>query len=88
MKAPDPTPEQTDEVPLEKRLERLEEIVQKLESDEVGLEQSIDLYAEGHRIGREALRRLEALERRIQKVTGEDDEGLELEDFPDDEGEL
>lgn len=69
------------EVPLEKSLERLEKIVEQLESGDVDLEKSIDLYLEGKKIGEGALKRLDALERKIQVVVGDDGEELEVEDF-------
>jgi len=51
---------------LEKSLERLEEIVRLLEEGEADLEKSIELYAEGRRLGKACLERLERLETRIQ----------------------
>ncbi|MBX3728475.1 MAG: exodeoxyribonuclease VII small subunit [Candidatus Sumerlaeia bacterium] len=74
-------------LPLEKSLERLEEIVAKLESGEVSLEKSIELYEEGRRLGGECLERLEVLERRVQLVRERADGTLETEEFEDaDEG--
>ena len=66
---------------LEKSVERLEEIVSNLESGDADLEKSIDLYLEGKRLGEAALKRLDALDRRIQKVVADDGESLESEDF-------
>lgn len=66
---------------LEAAITRLEEIVAALESGEVDLDQSIDLYAEGRRLGALALQRLEALERRVQVVKQGEEGGLEVEDF-------
>lgn len=72
--------------PLEKDLERLESLVEQLESGEVGLEKSIDLFAEGRRIGQRALKRLDELERRIEIVTGEGADGdLSTEPFDEDQ---
>jgi exodeoxyribonuclease VII small subunit len=74
-------------LPLEKTLERLEEIVARLESGEVSLEKSIELYEEGRRLGGECLERLEVLERRVQLVRERADGTLETEEFKDaDEG--
>lgn len=56
------------EQPLEKVVERLEAIVEKLESGEVGLEKSIELYEEGRKLGAECLSRLARLEKRVQLV--------------------
>lgn len=69
-------------LPLEKQIERLEAIVQKLENPEAGLEECIVLYSEGTRIGAEALRRLSDLERKIEQVTASSESGaLETEPF-------
>lgn len=69
------------EPPLEEALDRLEAIVGKLESGEVDLEKSIDLYVEGKELGQRALKRLDALERRIQIVARDDGQSLEVKDF-------
>ncbi len=75
-----------DAIPLERLIARLEEIVASLEAGEQGLEKSIELYSEGRRLGREALKRLAALEERIQLVTrDEEGEELGLEPFDPDE---
>lgn len=71
----------SNEPTLEQSLERLEKIVGDLESGEADLEKSIDLYLEGRKIGESALKRLDALERRIQIVVKDEEEGLEVEDF-------
>ena len=71
-----------EKVPLEKMVERLEQIVEQLESGDADLEKSIDLYREGKTLGGEALKRLDALERRIEVVTGGEGEDLETDDFP------
>lgn len=69
---------------LEQAVQRLEAIVERLESGEVDLEKSIDLYLEGRELGVTALEKLDALERRIQVVSGQEPGGeLTLEDFED-----
>lgn len=73
--------EEAPETPLEESLDRLEAIVEKLESGEADLEKSIDLYIEGRDLGRKALKRLDAIERKIQIVTRDDGEDLQTEDF-------
>lgn len=77
MTPPDPTPEQ----PLEATIARLEEIVEQLESGELGLEESITLFAEGRRLGGGALKRLDALERRVQLIVSDADGNLRAEEF-------
>lgn len=72
---------------LEQAVERLEKIVETLESGDADLEKSIDLYLEGKRLGQVALRKLEVLERRIQVVTGENPDGsLQTKDFQEEGG--
>jgi exodeoxyribonuclease VII small subunit len=59
-----------DEKPtFEERLARLEAIVEKLESGEVGLDESLKLYAEGTALIRECRRTLGEAEKRISKLT-------------------
>ncbi|MCB2154299.1 exodeoxyribonuclease VII small subunit [bacterium] len=70
---------------FEKSLERLEAVVEKLESGEVDLEKAIELYEEGRRVGQECLKRLEELEKRVQIVRENAQGELETEDFEDQE---
>lgn len=56
---------------FEESLGRLEEIVRRLEQDNVPLEESIKLYEEGMRIGKKCRLILEQADRRIQKLTEE-----------------
>ncbi len=52
---------------------RLERVVAELESGQLGLEQSIEKFAEGVRLARDASRKLEEAERRVELlVRGED----------------
>ena len=73
-------------LPFEKALERLEAVVEKLESGEVDLEKSIELYEEGRRIGQDCLKRLEALEERVRIVRRGAQGELETEDFEEQDG--
>lgn len=70
-----------DETPVEKQLERLDQIVQKLESESVSLDESIALFEEGVELAVRVRKRLEASEGRIKQII-EKSEGLfSLEDF-------
>ena len=70
-----------DDQPIERQLERLETIVQKLEGEAVSLEDSIALFEEGVELAVRVRRRLEASEGRIRQII-ERSEGLfSLEDF-------
>lgn len=70
-----------DETPVERQLERLDAIVQKLESESVSLDESIALFEEGVELAVRVRKRLEASEGRIKQII-EKSEGLfSLEDF-------
>ena len=57
------------ELSFEDALKRLEAIVQRLESGEATLDESIDLYAEGDRLRAQCEARLTAAQARIEKIT-------------------
>ena len=66
-------------VNFEDSMERLEEIVRRLEEEKVPLEESIRLYEEGMKIGKRCRSILEEAEKRIQTLSArmdgdEDDE--------------
>ncbi len=56
---------------------RLERVVGELESGQLSLEQSIEKFAEGVRLAKDASRKLEEAERRVEQLVrgadGEDD---------------
>ena len=53
---------------FEASLERLESIVQELESGELTLEQSLERYEEGMKLSQRLTRTLEEAERRIERL--------------------
>lgn len=53
---------------LEKILERLGQVVEKLEKGDLPLEQSLTMFEEGVRLTREGQRRLDAAEQRIEAL--------------------
>lgn len=68
---------------LESALERLEEIVQKMDSDEIELEESIELFQEGMQLTKFCRAQISEAEQKVQQVV-EDAEGeLSLEEFDD-----
>ena len=71
---------------FEQAMERLEQIVHQLESEEVPLEEAIDLFQEGMRLSRLLSRKLEQAERKIEMLIAEEG-NLQKTDFqiPDDE---
>ena len=66
---------------IEEKLKRLEEITKMLSNDELGIEDSLKLFQEGMKIGKECKKSLTEIELEVQKVVGESEEGPVLEDF-------
>jgi exodeoxyribonuclease VII small subunit len=62
------TDEQT-ELSFEERLARLDQIVTKLESGDVGLDESLKLYAEGAGLIKDCRKTLAEAEKKIAKLT-------------------
>jgi exodeoxyribonuclease VII small subunit len=60
---------------FESSLERLHEIVERLESGELDLEASLVLFEEGVRLSRASQARLNSAERRIEELLAIDEEG-------------
>ena len=58
-----------DALPFEKALAQLEEIVSKLESGRVDLEQSIAIYEKGQALKEHCEKQLKDAEARIEKIT-------------------
>ena len=69
------------EVTFESAMSRLEEIVRKLESGNVQLNESLSLFEEGVGLVRVCNERLDNVERRIKILTKQDDGTLAEEDF-------
>jgi exodeoxyribonuclease VII small subunit len=57
------------ELSFEDALKKLEAIVRQLESGEVPLDMSIDLYAQGDALRRQCEDRLKSAQARIEKIT-------------------
>ena len=62
------TPQSITELTFEAALRRLEEIVRRLESGDVPLDEAIDLYGEGDRLKQQCEARLAAAQARIEKI--------------------
>jgi len=60
---------------FEKRLERLEEIVGKMEAGELALEESLKLFEEGVRLSRECSSQLNEVEQKVKLLLAVDDDG-------------
>jgi len=72
---------------FEQRLSRLEEIVEQLESGEVGLDASLRLYAEGADLIKRCRADLAEAEKRIQTLTETAEGDLATEPMEPEEGE-
>ncbi len=60
---------------FEKRLGRLEEIVQKMEKGDLGLEESMKLFEEGVKLSRECQTQLTTAEAKVKKLVSFDTQG-------------
>jgi exodeoxyribonuclease VII small subunit len=60
---------------FEKRLSRLEEIVEKMEADELALEESLKLFEEGVKLSRECNVQLTEAEQKVKLLLGVDENG-------------
>jgi exodeoxyribonuclease VII small subunit len=77
------------ELSFEEELDRLECIVEKLESEEVSLEKALDLFEEGTTLVKSAQKKLRKSQLKVKKVLGEEGGELILDDFlPADDGSL
>ena len=73
---------------FEKKLTRLEEIVQKMERGELALEESLKLFEEGVKLSRDCHAQLTQAEAQVKKLVGFDDKGKALtEDFKNEDAE-
>ena len=60
---------------FEASLERLSEVVEKLEGGELGLEESLALFEEGVGLARTAQARLDSAEKRVEELVRVDENG-------------
>ena len=65
---------------LEEELDRLERIVQKLEREDVSLDEALALFEEGIGLARSARTKLEAAESRVREILHEAGESFRLRD--------
>lgn len=61
---------------FEEALKRLTTIVERLESGDLSLEQSLSLFEEGTRLSRSSQAQLDAAEKRVEELLAIDDKGL------------
>ena len=60
---------------FEKKLNRLEEIVQKMEKGELSLDESLKLFEEGVKLSRDCHGQLTTAEAQVKKLVSVDDKG-------------
>ena len=77
-----------EKVSCETDLKRLEEITELLKDESTGLEKAIELYEEASKLTKSLNKTLSSLERRIEKVTSEDEFELEKEEMKEDDEDL
>lgn len=75
MVEPSKTPDSTDEPTFEQLFERLNQVVRRLEEGKPGLDDSLRLYEEGVRALRLCRAKLSETERRVELLTGLDENG-------------
>lgn len=70
------------EMDFEKKLGRLEEIVQKMEKGELALDESLKLFEEGIKLSRDCHQRLNEAESKVKVLISVNDKGqTETKDF-------
>ena len=67
---------------LETSLTELEQLIEKLESGQIDLEQSLQLFEKGVHLTKACKKSLAEAEKKVQQLTG-DDISSELSDFPE-----
>lgn len=70
---------------FEKSFDRLEKIVQRLESEELSLDESLKLFEEGIGLSRFCHRRLEEVEKQIETILADAKGDPVVEPFEDDD---
>ncbi len=72
---------QKDKLNFEEALQKLEGIVEKLESGDLKLDESLELFEEGVRLSRLCQKKLEEAQGKIEKLVKEKDGEIETEPF-------
>ena len=63
---------------FEKKLTRLEDIVEKMETGELSLEDSLKLFEEGVKLSRECNTQLNEAEQKVKLLLGVDESGVAI----------
>jgi exodeoxyribonuclease VII small subunit len=70
-----------DDIDFDSGLRQLEQIVQRLESGDLTLEESLKVFEEGIGLVRHLTRKLDEAEKRIEILTQSEDGSIRIEDF-------
>jgi exodeoxyribonuclease VII small subunit len=73
---------------FEEALERLEKIVQDLESGDLSLEESVKSFEKGIELSKLCKKKLESAEERVKKIVEKEGGGFDLELFEEPEGDI
>jgi len=73
---------------FEEALEKLEKIVQDLESGDLSLEESVKSFEDGIELSKLCKKKLESAEQRVKKIVEKEGGGFDLELFEEPEGEI
>lgn len=66
---------------FEKKVKKLEEIVEKLESGELEIEETLNLFQEGMKLGKDCRRMLDEIEDKVNRVLSAEGADVETEEF-------
>lgn len=73
-------------MPFEKALEKLEDIVDKMEEGELPLDEMIKNFENGNKLSRHCAQKLKSFEKKIEILTREDSSGGQWDEFDPDSG--
>jgi len=66
---------------FEKKIKNLEEIVEKLESGELDIEETLNLFQDGMKLGKDCRKMLDEIEDKVNKVLSAEGGEVETEQF-------
>jgi exodeoxyribonuclease VII small subunit len=66
---------------FEQKLKNLEEIVEKLEGGELDIEETLSLFQNGMKLGKECRKMLDEIEDKVNKVLSADGDDVKTEKF-------
>ncbi|GGE10410.1 hypothetical protein GCM10011571_09640 [Marinithermofilum abyssi] len=79
--------EHLEKLPFEQAMERLEEVVDRLENGDVSLEEAIQLYEEGMRLSRICGEKLDKVEQQMEMLVQENGEWVKKPFQPEEDSE-